>query len=539
MPETRCAIYLRISQDREGDGLAIDRQREACEQLAAYRRWTVVETYVDQSRSATDKTKVRPRYDRMVADYHAGMFTAIVCYDLDRLTRQPRQLEDWIDAAEERGLALVTANGDADLSTDGGRMYARIKAAVARGEVDRKSARQKAAHQQRARQGRPPKGVRPIGYDLAGDVIDSEAAAVRAIYAAFLGEKGTLRGIARALSGEPDEHHAAVPKTPRHSRTLILERNERRRRENRKLPKEKQQKLREVPPADQAWPESSVLEILRNPRYAGYSVYTETKARSAAVAANAARRQRIEDGTARPEDAKRGRRRAWRDQIVVDEDGRPVLGQWEPLVDEDTWKAAQAKLDDPTRVTNHGTTGRKHLGSGLYLCGVCGLPVRGTARGYRCRTNGHLNRTGGDIDTLVRTGCAELLSKHGGVPAGDGPTAQAAGIEAALEEQRGRITRAERDYGAELIEAADLKRVRDGARQRIDDLERQRLAQRRPDGAALPLLGKEPDLVFLTGGLELQRRVIDALVTVTLLPAPRGRKGFDKESVRIELRHPR
>ena len=97
-------------------------------------------TYVDQSRSATDKTKKRPDYDRMVADYLTGSFDAIICWDLDRLTRQPRQLEEWIDAAEARGLRLVTANGEADLTTDGGRMYARVKAAVARGEVERSGA---------------------------------------------------------------------------------------------------------------------------------------------------------------------------------------------------------------------------------------------------------------------------------------------------------------------------------------------------------------------------------------------------------------
>ncbi|WP_313278412.1 recombinase family protein [Timonella senegalensis] len=123
------------------DGLAIDRHRTQCEAIAQHKGWDVHETYVDQSISATDKAKKRPAYDRMVADYHAGSFDAIICWDLDRLTRQARQLEDWIDAAEERGLKLVTANGEADLSTDGGRMYARIKAAVARAEVERKGAR--------------------------------------------------------------------------------------------------------------------------------------------------------------------------------------------------------------------------------------------------------------------------------------------------------------------------------------------------------------------------------------------------------------
>src|SRR5699024_10840960 len=158
----RAVIYLRISQDREMDGLAIDRQRADCERIAKDRGWQVLKEYVDQSKSATDKTKVRPAYDEMVRDYEAGSFDAIVCYDLDRLTRQPRQLEDCIDAAEDNGLRLVTANGEADLNTDGGRLYARVKAALARGEVERKSARQSAAHVQRASQGRPPNGVRPF-----------------------------------------------------------------------------------------------------------------------------------------------------------------------------------------------------------------------------------------------------------------------------------------------------------------------------------------------------------------------------------------
>lgn len=131
-------IYLRILLDREMDGLAINRQRKDCENFAKYRRWESIETYVDQSILASDRTKKRPAYECMVTDYEAGLLDSIVCYDMDRLTRQPRELEDWIDRAEQRGLLLVTANGDADLSTDGGRMYARIKVAVAHGEVEQR-----------------------------------------------------------------------------------------------------------------------------------------------------------------------------------------------------------------------------------------------------------------------------------------------------------------------------------------------------------------------------------------------------------------
>ena len=138
---TRAAIYLCISLDAATDGLAIERQREDCEAIAKQRGWTVVHTYVDQSISAFKKDVERPDYDAMVASLKRGELDAIICWDLDRLTRRPSQLEEWIDRAEEHGLKLVTANGDGDLRTDGGRMFARIKAAVARSEVERKGAR--------------------------------------------------------------------------------------------------------------------------------------------------------------------------------------------------------------------------------------------------------------------------------------------------------------------------------------------------------------------------------------------------------------
>ena len=139
----------------------------------------MVETYVDNSISASKSGVRRPGYDRLVDDYQVGRFGAVVCWDLDRLTRQPRQLEDWIDAAEQRGLLLATANGEADLSTDGGRLFARIKASVARAEVERKSARQKRAAAQRAELGRVPRGIRLTGYTPDGTVVASEALVVR------------------------------------------------------------------------------------------------------------------------------------------------------------------------------------------------------------------------------------------------------------------------------------------------------------------------------------------------------------------------
>ncbi len=177
MPNTpgtprKAAIYLRISLDREMGDLAIDRQREQCEALAAYRQWEVVETYVDQSKSATDRTKVRPAYDQMVADYKAGAFDAIICYDLDRLTRQPRELEDWSMPPSCAASPSSPPTATPTSPPTAGACTLASRPLSPRAEMERKGARQSAAQLQRAKQGRAPKGMCPLGYAVDGEVFE-------------------------------------------------------------------------------------------------------------------------------------------------------------------------------------------------------------------------------------------------------------------------------------------------------------------------------------------------------------------------------
>ena len=199
----RAAGYLRASLDATGEGLAVDRQRKECQAILDARGWHLSGEYVDNSISASDAKKNRPAYTRLVADFEAGAFDALVCYDLDRLTRQPRQLEDWIDAAEDRGLLLTTANGEADLSTDNGRLFARIKASVARGEVERKSARQREANDQSAEKGKPHAGRRVFGYSKNGMKIQTKESVefVKAVAAVLDGGRAPPRGDGRMRPG--------------------------------------------------------------------------------------------------------------------------------------------------------------------------------------------------------------------------------------------------------------------------------------------------------------------------------------------------
>lgn len=194
----RAALYLRQSLDRAGDGLAVARQREDGEAICAARGWTPV-AYVDNDTSASSGKK-RPAYTRMLSDIAAGNIGAVVVWDLDRLHRRPIELEHFMELADTHKVALATVTGDVDLSTDNGRLFARIKGAVARSEVDRKAARQKRAARQKAEAGKMRSTVRPFGFTLEGNLIPSEADLIRQGYSAVL-SGDSIRSIAAKWNG--------------------------------------------------------------------------------------------------------------------------------------------------------------------------------------------------------------------------------------------------------------------------------------------------------------------------------------------------
>jgi site-specific DNA recombinase len=170
------AIYVRISQDRKGRALGVQRQEEDCRALCARRGWTVVDVYTDNDVSATTGRR-RPAYTALLADIANGVVTAVAVWALDRLHRRPIELEDFLTLADRYGVELGSVGGDIDLGTPGGRMQARIMGAVARHEMEQKSDRTKRAQMQAAQQGRWLGGGRPFGFEADGTTIRPDEAA--------------------------------------------------------------------------------------------------------------------------------------------------------------------------------------------------------------------------------------------------------------------------------------------------------------------------------------------------------------------------
>jgi len=244
------------------------------------------------------------------------------------------------------------------------------------------------------------------------------------------------------------------------------------------------------------WRPDSVRTVLRNPRYAG--------------------------------------KRAHKGQIVAD-------AVWPALVPEQTYRAALALLDDPTRLYRPHSSARSLL-SGLALCGVCGATVhaggaaRPKVRGYRCSGSpGHFARKAAPIEELVaavivarlaRPDAAELLIDHH-KPDVDTLRAEAMAV-------RIRLDSLASDFADGSLTASQLRVATGRMRARLAEVESQMADAGRVD--VLGPLVKAQDVRAVWDGLHTarQRAVIDALVTVTIYPVGRGVRTFRPESVQIE-----
>ncbi|RLL70522.1 recombinase family protein [Streptomyces sp. Z26] len=465
----RALVYVRISQDRTGAHLGVDRQREDCQALAERNGWEIVDTYVDNDLSAYSG-KPRKGYRQLLADLDAGRATVVIAWHTDRLHRSPTELEEYIDISDRRGVSTHTCQaGIIDLSTPSGRMTARILGAVARHESEHKAERVARARLQAAKAGKWSGGLRPFGWGMpTGEtrtVKDAETGAETE--APVLDMDQAVPDEARCVLDSVD---ALLGGASLRSRVKHL--NDK----------------GVLTTAGNAWTHQSWRDVLLRPRNAGIAVY-------------------------------RG------EEIGA--------GNWQAIVPEEKWRAVVALLTDPGRRTTPGGQVR-WLGSLLYRCGVpgCGCPgpmvcsmSGGASRpSYRCRL-GHVSRRADKLDEHVtdvilermsRPDAAELLL----------PAAENVDV-AALQAEAGQIQQRLGDlsglFGAGQIDAAQLASGSEVAKRQLDGVRRQLADAAVRDPLAVVVGTPDPRAAWKGLGLEEQREILAALVTVTVRKGRPGR----------------
>lgn len=197
------SVYTRLSEDPSGQALGVGRQEEDCRALARLRGWDVAAVYCDNDVSAYKRKVVRPEFEHLLTDLRDGVVDGIVAYDLDRLARQPVDLERIISIYDARpGLVFATVQGDIDLSTPDGRTMTRVLVAFANKSSMDTSRRIKRKHLELAQKGVPVGGHRPFGYKADKRTLEPrEAAQIRRAAADILSGVG-VQTIVRRWNAE-------------------------------------------------------------------------------------------------------------------------------------------------------------------------------------------------------------------------------------------------------------------------------------------------------------------------------------------------
>ncbi|HEY3953442.1 MAG TPA: recombinase family protein [Streptosporangiaceae bacterium] len=329
------------------------RQEADCRRLAADLGVIVVRVYDDNNVTAADEHVTRPDFEQLLKDLETGVIQGFLFYHADRVAR----LE--LDAARVTRLYRVnprligrSVQGGTDLSTDEGRAMFVMQAIMGGMEVSATRRRVTRRNKDAAAAGKNHGGKRAFGWEA---------------------DRKTLRGweaelIARAVQG--------VPK----GKTIGTIRRE-------------WIAAGVTPTAEGKGPlrDHTVLTRITNPRICGYRVYL-------------------------PAQERREAKKLWLPDHVLYVDGRPVIGDWEPIVEAEEWRVFVATLEERrTRRSDHefSRLHAKYLLSGIARCGECGSRLYGKVQTddtiHRCLCIkreggcGGIKRAGPPLDDLVET----------------------------------------------------------------------------------------------------------------------------------------
>ncbi|WP_405538996.1 recombinase family protein [Streptomyces sp. NBC_00075] len=289
-----------------------------------------VHTYMEPDTSAWKRRRVRlpdgrtayrvirPVFEGALEDLKRGIapngerVDGLIVYDIDRLTRDPRHLEDAIEVVEHHHRPIIDITGTLDLLTDNGRAMARVLVTMANKQSADTARRVRRKHKALREQGIPVGGSRPFGWQEDKRTLHPEEAKLLRDAARRLIEGATWHGIIAEWNREGIT-------TPRGNR----------------------------------WTRAVLKELMRNPRLCGHRSYT------------------ISDID--PETGRETRHIA----VAQDDEGKPVVGQWQPILTVTEWQALLAIIGEgPIRGTGHNT--RTYLGTGTLRCGKegCGALLR-------------------------------------------------------------------------------------------------------------------------------------------------------------------
>ena len=202
-PKNRVAIYVRVSTTYQVDKDSLPMQRQ---DLIAYAK-LMLETddyVIFEDAGYSGKNTDRPRFQEMMEQIRSGLFTHLLVWKIDRISRNLLDLASLYAELKRLGVMFISKNERFDTSSAMGEAMLKIILVFAELERNITSERVTATMISRASNGLWNGGRVPFGYDYdpethAFTINEAEAAVVRRMFSLY-NEIGSLVYVARQLN---------------------------------------------------------------------------------------------------------------------------------------------------------------------------------------------------------------------------------------------------------------------------------------------------------------------------------------------------
>lgn len=158
----KVAIYSRKSKFT-GKGDSVENQVQLCRDYA--KNLGVSEFLVYEDEGFSGKNTNRPEFTKMIEDAKAKKFDTIICYRLDRISRNVSDFSTLIDDLSSLGIGFISIKEQFDTTTPMGRAMMFISSVFAQLERETISERVRDNMRELAKDGKWLGGQLPLGYD--------------------------------------------------------------------------------------------------------------------------------------------------------------------------------------------------------------------------------------------------------------------------------------------------------------------------------------------------------------------------------------
>lgn len=329
----KCAIWGRISSEKDTQQASIGNQHDMLRLYAYEKGWHIVAEY-EEVISGTSQEKRRKAFLQLIEDMRAKKFDVVIAKEISRFGRSGDLLYKFRNIAKENSIHIITLDNKVNTMENNEYLFG-LFAFLAENESAVMSTRIKQSLKILAKKGEFNGSIPPYGYEIINKKLmlrqDDTPNNVQRIFKLYIEGKGT-EAIARIFTRE---------KIPTPSQ-IIGKRN-----------------------AGTLWHGSSIKMILTNPHYTGDLVQGRTETKGVTVEG------RIEHCES--------------DQITIE-------NSHEEIISKSDFNLVQNLIKSRTKNTSK-VRGSKHLFTEVSYCKCCGngMVYRKNRKGYIC---GNYNKYG-------------------------------------------------------------------------------------------------------------------------------------------------